>query len=211
MRHNDFIPALRFHQLTRFYDPVVRITSRELRLKQHLVAGLGAAPTTILDLGCGTGTLLTLVRERYPTADLVGLDADAEMLSRASDRLNTGARLVQGDATEPELPEGSFDRVISSLMFHHLTRDQKLRALRAVRALLSPGGEFHLADWGAAHGTLMRLAFVAVQLLDGFETTRDHVRGELPELMRRTGFSDVELTFRQRTPLGSQMVLKAHR
>ena len=54
----DFIPALRFGALTRFYDPVVRLTTRERRVKQALVeAAAVPAGATVLDLGCGTGTM----------------------------------------------------------------------------------------------------------------------------------------------------------
>lgn len=70
-----FIPALRFHALTRLYDPLVRLTTRELSIKRRLVAGLGQGVQSILDLGSGTGTLLELARPAYPAARLVGLDS----------------------------------------------------------------------------------------------------------------------------------------
>jgi hypothetical protein len=91
----------------------------------------------------------------------------------------------------------------SSLVFHHLTRAEKLSALRAIRRLLTEGGELHLADWSAPHDIMMRVAFLAVQALDGFETTGDNIRGELPGLMQEAGFRKVQETDRQRTPLGS--------
>mgnify|MGYP000108133280 CR=1 FL=1 len=205
---NAFIPALRFHALTRFYDPVVRWTTRELAIKRRLVRGLGRAPQRILDVGSGTGTLLELLRARFPDAELVGLDADPGIIAQARAKLGNTVELVEGDATAPPFAPGSFDRVVSTLVFHHLTRPQKLRALRAIRELLVEGGELHLADWSAPHGFVMRGAFLVVQLLDGFETTRDHVRGELPGLLRQAGFADVQETFRQRTPLGSMAIYR---
>lgn len=53
-----YVPALRFHWLTRFYDPLIRVTLREDRFKALLVEQAVPQPgDRILDLGCGTGTL----------------------------------------------------------------------------------------------------------------------------------------------------------
>lgn len=205
-----FIPALRFHALTRIYDPVVRVTMRELTIKRRLAEGLGDA-RRILDVGSGTGTLLGLLRSEHPSAEIVGLDADPNIIELAREKLGAGIQIVQGNATAPPFEPGSFDRVVSSLVFHHLTREQKSSALRAIREILVGGGELHLADWSAPHDPLMRFMFLGVQLLDGFETTRDNVRGDLPELVRAAGFQNVSETYRQHTPLGSMSIIRGRR
>lgn len=205
----EFIPALRYRTLTRFYDTVVRVTTRESAIKDRLVAGLGSRPRRILDIGSGTGTLLALVHERYPDAELSGLDADEDIIRIARGKLGDDAKLVHGNATAPPFAPASFDRIVSSLVFHHLTRRQKLQSLRAIRTLLTDDGEFHIADWSDPHDLWMRLAFLPVQVLDGFETTRDNVEGALPSLLREAGFLRVEETYRQRTPLGSMAILRA--
>ena len=86
-----------------------------------------------------------------------------------------------------------FDRVVSSLFFHHLTRTDKERTIREVLRVLKPGGQLHVADWGKPTSRLMRRLFYAVQLLDGFETTQDNVEGLLPQLFTQGGFQDVTL------------------
>lgn len=203
-----FIPALRFHALTRLYDPVVRLTTRELTIKKRLVGGLGQGVQSVLDLGSGTGTLLNLVRSAYPEAKLVGLDADPRIIALARAKVQNDVDLVHGDATNPPFAPESFDRVVSSLVLHHLTRQQKLRALSAARALLKDGGELHIADWSSPHDVVMRGMFLVVRMLDGFETTRDNVRGDLPDLIREAGFGDVVETYRQRTPFGSMAIYR---
>ena len=79
-----YVPAMRFDFLTRFYDPVVRLTSREAEFKKRL---LDQASVTggmdVLDLGCGTGTLALMVASREPGAYVTGLDGDPAMLERA--------------------------------------------------------------------------------------------------------------------------------
>jgi cyclopropane fatty-acyl-phospholipid synthase-like methyltransferase len=74
-----FIPALRYHWLTRFYDPIVRLTTRESTFKGTLLRQADIqAGHRVLDLGCGTGTLATMVKRSYRSAEVFGLDADAE-------------------------------------------------------------------------------------------------------------------------------------
>ena len=49
----------------------------------------------------------------------------------------------------------------------------------------------------------MRAAFLAVQILDGFETTTDNVRGKLPSMMELAGFKDIAETHREMTMFGT--------
>lgn len=213
MRQQSFIPALRFDWLTRFYDPVVRVTTRERRFKAALIEQLRLEPGhRVLDLGCGTATLTIAIKQSCPSAEVYGLDGDASVLAIArekAERAGVVIELRQGMAWEPPFPDGALDRVVSSLMFHHLDRDEKLATLRAARRVLAPGGELHVADWGKPHGPAMRAAFVAVQLLDGFATTADSVRGVLPDLMKEAGFGSAIETRRFRAPLGTISLYRA--
>ncbi len=111
-----------------------------------------------------------------------------------------------------ELPcaDESFDHVLSSLFFHHLTRENKLRTLTEVRRVLKPGGEFHVADWGAPQNVLMKLASQGIVLLDG-ATTKDNFAGQLPEFIRRSGFEAVEETHYFNSLFGTIRLHKAHK
>lgn len=66
----SYVPALRFDRLTRVYDPLVRLTTRERTFKDRLLdqAEIGATDR-VLDLGCGTGTLAIQAKQRHPQAD----------------------------------------------------------------------------------------------------------------------------------------------
>jgi len=183
----SYVPELGFKFLTPLYDPVVAVTTREQTFKNHLVDQANIRPEhSVLDLGCGTGTLAILLKQTQFRARIVGLDADEEVLAKARRKaLDAGADVEfdQGFSDRLPYPDQSFDRVVSSLFLHHLTPTQKRVTLREVVRVLRPGGEVHIADWGRARGPLMRALFLGIQLLDGFENTREHVEGRLPELL----------------------------
>ena len=77
--------------------------------------------------------------------------------------------------------------------------------------MLRPGGLLHIADWGRPHDPFMRGAFLLLQLLDGFENTRDHAAGRLPAFLTDTGLQDVTTHSRLRTAWGSLELLGAAR
>lgn len=178
----SYIPALRFDALTRFFDPVVRVTTRERRFKQLLVAQMGLIPgQRVLDVGCGTATLAIQIANACSGLDVHGVDGDPRVLEVARAKVARRAVAVtlhQALAWELPFPDSSLDRVASSLVFHHLDADAKRRTLAAIHRVLRPGGELHIADWGRAHGPAMRAAFLLVQALDGFAMTfRQRARG----------------------------------
>jgi SAM-dependent methyltransferase len=212
---NFYIPALKYRWLTRFYDPVVRVTTREATFKGTLLQQADIqGGHRVLDLGCGTGTLAMMVKQANRSAEVFGLDADPEALQHARTKLAKSGievRLDQGLASVLPYTAESFDRILSSLFFHHLSSEVKLQAMREVLRVLRPGGEFHIADWGKPTNSAMRLAFVGIQMLDGFATTRDSVMGVLPELLSLAGFETVELTRNYSTPFGTLSLYRARK
>jgi SAM-dependent methyltransferase len=76
-------------------------------------------------------------------------------------------------------------------------------ALAEVRRVLRPGGRLLVCDVGRASDPVMRVAFFAVQVLDGFANTREHARGELPGIVSQAGFSAVTVFSRYRTGGGT--------
>lgn len=203
----SYIPALGYHRLTWFYDPVVRLTTREATFKEALLRQACIQDGhRILDLGCGTGTLATMIKRTHPSAEVVGLDADPKVLKLARTKLEAAgieAQLDQGLAYALPYPTESFDRILSSLLFHHLSSVVKRDTMHEGFRVLRSGGEFHIADWGKPTNSAMRLAFVAVQLLDGFATTTDTVKGLLPDFLQLAGFGNVETSEHYSIPFGT--------
>jgi ubiquinone/menaquinone biosynthesis C-methylase UbiE len=213
MDRGPYVHALHYSALTRFYDTLIKVTLREERIKGALVGQLELADGhRVLDLGCGTGTLAIMIKSASPGTKVIGLDGDEEVLRIAEQKAEHGGVRIEwrrGMSFEPPFPDGSFDRIVSSLLFHHLSRDDKLRTLARARSLLAKGGRLHVLDWGEAGSFWMRAAFLSVQLLDGFSTTSDNVKGLLMEHMRASGFSSVTEVERARTVFGTLSYYRA--
>jgi ubiquinone/menaquinone biosynthesis C-methylase UbiE len=210
---SSFIPALRFRWLTRAYDVVVPLTTRERTVKRALLdaANLGRA-SRLLDIGCGTGTFVIAAKQRFPHLEVVGVDPDAAILARArakARRAHVDITFVDGSATMLPTSDDAFDRVTSSLVFHHLTSDQKRLAAGEVGRVLSADGEFHMADWVRPANLLMGVLFWSVRLLDGMETTRDHAAGNLADVVANGGLADVVQHRTLATPVGTIGLISA--
>ncbi|MFS0726309.1 class I SAM-dependent methyltransferase [Paenibacillus sp. 1P07SE] len=211
--HRDFIPALRFHWLTSLYDPILRWTMRESTFKNKLIRQIQVdSGQRVLDLGCGTGTLTLLLKQAYPKAEVTGLDIDPNVLQIAKKKaVDMGMDIIfnQGTSFELPYPDHSFDRVVTSLMFHHLTLENKLRTLKEIFRVLKPQGELHIADWGKSQNRLMRIAFLSIQILDGFKTTADNVNGLIPQIIDKAGFTKSKETDKFMTVYGTLSLYKA--
>ena len=211
----EYIPALSYDSLTPLYDLAIRLTMPESRFKRRLIEQADIREDhQVLDLGCGTGTLTILIKKTHPNAKVVGLDGDPKILNLArakAARAEVELIFNNGMAFELPYPDDSFDRVLSSLVFHHLTRNDKARTLQEVFRVLQPGGELHIADWGKPQNLLMRVASLPLRMFDGLETTRDNVKGLLPEMFRNTGFEGVQECARFMTLFGTLSLYKARK
>jgi ubiquinone/menaquinone biosynthesis C-methylase UbiE len=208
------VPAAGRALFTPLYDAVNAVAMRQGSWRPRLVerALSGAMPTRILDLGCGTGAMALALAHACPAATVIGVDGDREVLERArakADAEGVELELHQALADHLPLPDASMQCVLSTLLFHHLAPSVKRGALTEVRRVLRPGGRLLICDVGRASDPVMRGAFFAVQLLDGFANTRSHARGELPGIVSRAGFSDVTVLDRYRTGGGTLELIEA--
>jgi len=188
-----YIPALRFHWLTPLYDPLLRWGMREEVMKRYLVDQMALRPgMQVLDLGCGTGTLAIMIRTSHPYVEVIGIDGDPAVLEIAQEkatRAGVSIRLDSGLATNLPYPDDSFDRVVSSLVIHHLAMPDKQRAFLEARRVLPPLGEFHILDFGKPHNLYTHLAAAVMR---HFEETAELLAGQMPSLLARNGFANVE-------------------
>lgn len=215
MKNDKYIPALSYDALTPFYDSVARLTTRETVFKNALVKQAKIEPgCRVLDLACGTGTLAILLKKSAPEAGIIGIDGDPKILRLAKEKTRRAGLEIQFDeGMSFDLPyaDNFLNRVVSSLFFHHLTRENKLKTFREVWRVLKPKGEFHIADWGSPANRLMKFSSGFIKLLDGKETTADNYAGLLPDFIQEAGFETVEETTYFNTAFGTIRLLSSRK
>jgi ubiquinone/menaquinone biosynthesis C-methylase UbiE len=203
-----YVPALGRPELTRLYDLVVALVSREGRWRAMLLDALNPHDgELIVDIGCGTGSQAIAIKRAQPGARVVGIDPDPTVLAIAcakAQRAGVEVEWIQGlgDQADALVGAGIADAVISSLVLHQCDVTVKAAILRAMTRAARPGARVLIADYGRQRG-LMRLLFRMVQAFDGFERTEFNAVGSLPGLMRSCGLTAVTELDRVATPTGS--------
>ena len=189
MSQREFLPAAGRDVFLPLYDPIVNLMGFD-SARRELISGANIEPShRVLDIGCGTGTLVVKLKRQYGAAEVVGLDPDPKALRRArikAVRAAVSVQLDQGFANELPYKRESFDRIFSSFMFHHLNMPERENMLREVLRILKPGGSFHFVDFivdDASHGFFDRLFRSHAQMKDNSDE-------QIRDLMSHTGFKN---------------------
>jgi ubiquinone/menaquinone biosynthesis C-methylase UbiE len=140
--------------------------------------------STILDVGCGTGTLLSMIRERQKTIQLSGIDLSEEMIRAARAKLQENADLRISDSEDIPFKNASFDLVTCTFSFHHYPNPRAV--LLEFRRVLSPGGRLILAD-PSIFFPLRQLMNLFVPLSKD-DTVRFYSKKEIQGLTESAGF-----------------------
>lgn len=189
----SFIPAFGFDWMTPLYEPLTRMLQP---IRKQLVDRAGIRPgMAVLDLGCGPGQLSLLVQQGCPGARVTGVDVDPKVHQIAHRRIAAAGADIDlrlGTIEELGFAPGSFDRVLTAFVLHHLTTQEKRSTLRAVRQVLRPGGELHIVDLGAPRTVLARLGAYVYRWSHGAERVAANLQGRIPALLREAGFAIVE-------------------
>ncbi len=186
-------------------DPrrVAEYLSREIphrsTAEEMLVSALPARVARFLDLGCGDGRLVGLLRGAHPQADATGLDSSEEMLARAAARFagEPGIELRAHDLTAPLPERGPFEAVVSGLAIHHLEDERKRELFAEIHGLLASGGVFANLDLVSSASPRLHERFRRK-----IGRTEDDPSDRLADLslqlewLREAGFDEVECHFK---------------
>jgi len=189
------VPALGLDILTPLYDFSCSLIGYGKPLKQKVLRASGFKyGESLLDVGCGTATLVMLAKSQHPTSRVVGIDPDEKILRIARKKIKNGygldIELAKAGAEKLPFESGSFDVVTSSLVFHHLPTDIKKQALREIYRVLKPSGRFLLADFGKAKTILPKILFTLARLfrLEEWHSLQDNIHGRIPVFIEEAGF-----------------------
>ncbi len=155
----------------------------------------------VLDLGCGGGRLLALVKSALPRAQFVGLDFSPTMLEKVRSLFapGSGVSIVAHDLENALPPMGQFDAVISSFAIHHVSHERKRSLYKEVLEILSPAGVFCNLEHVASPSPRLHAAFLkAIAWEDEDPSNKLLDLGTQLAWLRETGFADVDCHWKWR-------------
>ena len=157
-------------------------------------------PPSLIDVGCGTGSLALAAALRYPQADILGVDLLPAYVAEALRHAAANVRFETGDASALPVAEGAFSLTLSQLLLNDV--DDPAQVAAEMVRVTRPGGVVAAAVWDRAGGLPFLRLFLdaaAVAVEKEGEDLRAQVlavplRSEesLDDLWRASGLTEVE-------------------
>ncbi|PIR76398.1 MAG: hypothetical protein COU32_02305 [Candidatus Magasanikbacteria bacterium CG10_big_fil_rev_8_21_14_0_10_42_10] len=142
-------------------------------------------PSIVLDVGCGPGFLLKKLHVYKEISTLYGIDPDPGMVRYAQSVLqNISSTIFCANAVLLPLETASCDAVVTSLVFHHLSSEQKVRATKEIVRVLRPGKRFWIFDFVSPTNFLGRLL---VPLSPEHRMLQDNMSGKVKKILTDGG------------------------
>ncbi|ORX02538.1 SAM-dependent methyltransferase [Mycobacterium triplex] len=189
---HDYLPAAGHDAFLPGYDLMSRLFGLR-RVHQRLIDQADLTNgQRILEIGCGTGNLTIRAKRAYPGAEVIGSDPDPLALRRSQRKAKqlTGIRFEQAYAQRLPYDDGQFDRVLSSMMLHHLHTDAKTDAAAEIFRVLRPGGRLHLVDMG---GNMTPEDGLAARLVRHSPHATGNLGDAIPRLLSSAGLDCTEV------------------
>lgn len=155
-----------------------------------ILADLEKEPfTDLLDCGCGTGSMTSLLHQAYPERHYTGIDLPPKMIEVAQSKQLPNARFIVGDCENLPFAENSFDVVICSQSFHHYPNPQDF--FNSVYRVLRPGGWLILRDNTGPNVFIWLINHIEIPLahLAGHGDVRVYSRSQIQSMCEKAGLS----------------------
>jgi ubiquinone/menaquinone biosynthesis C-methylase UbiE len=209
-REHDYIPAFGKDALLPFYDLLTRALGMGKNYDALVAQAELAEGQRVLEIGCGTGNVTARIKRAAPGTDVIGTDPDPLALARAQRKTHgwTGIRFERAYAQQLPFADATFDRALSSMMFHHLDEDVKADAAAELYRVLRPGGQLYIVDIGghttAHHG-------LAARWMKDNPHAAGNLQDAIPRLLRSAGFECTEVGTRRNRLIGHLTFYRAVR
>jgi len=212
MKKGNYIPALAYDFLTPYYDLLFKALFPETDFKNALIERADIInKANILDIGCGTGTLSIMIKRKFPDAIVNGIDGDERILriaNKKAKRRGVTINFIQGMSFQLPDENRAFNQVFCTMMFHHLTTENKLRTLKEIYRVLKPKGEFLFADFGEPHNIYSKLV---TSICFRNNESAANVKGHIPSMIKNADFIEVEEIKKYTTLFGTLSLYKAEK
>jgi ubiquinone/menaquinone biosynthesis C-methylase UbiE len=191
----DEVMKNQMEQMVDSYDSYMRTMTfgRERALREMTVSLAQIQPgETILEVGCGTGTLTLAAKRRAgPAGKVFGIDIIPGMIESSRKKAAQAREDISfqlGSIDDIPFPADQFDAVLCSFMIFHMSDGVRRKGLAEIHRVLKPGGRLLILDLSLPTAPVSRT--IARALFGGM---LEHDLRELRPLMDASGFSDVEI------------------
>lgn len=207
---HDYLPAAGHDAFLPGYDLLTRVFGFDRAYRTLIEQADLSAGLSVLEVGCGTGNLLVRAKRFEPHIRAVGCDPDPRALARArrKSRGHSGITFDRGYAQELPYGDAEFDRVLSSMMWHHLDDDVKTAAAQEFFRVLRPGASLHLVDFG---GEVDDGGGVLARQIRRNAHTAGNLGDAIPRRLREAGFTCHQVGTRRIRLLGPVAFFQAIR
>jgi ubiquinone/menaquinone biosynthesis C-methylase UbiE len=209
-KQRDYLPAAGRDVFLPGYDLLTRLLGihrvhATLLAQAELLGG-----QRVLEIGCGTGNLTIRAKQTRSDIEVVGSDPDPLALARAQRKVRGLARIrfERGYAQSLPYQDAEFDRVLSSMMLHHLPDDVKAAAAAEIFRVLRPGGRLHLVDVG---GAMTAHDGLAARLMMHNRHAVANLGHSIPRLLGAAGFDCTEIAAQRHRIIGRLTYYRATR
>ncbi len=194
MKNEKYIPALSFAFLTSYYDRVIKLVMPK-NFREIFVQHINLyANETLLDFGTGTAELAIIIKKQIPSVSITGLDIDDKVLCIADKKIkskNLDIKLFVYNGHNFPFANNCFDKVVSCLVFHHLSPGHKHIVLTEIFRILKSGGKIYIADWGLERNKLKARLLDLFKYINVLKNITEQGNGMLSQYISNSGFKNV--------------------
>lgn len=144
---------------------------------------------SLLDVGCGTGAMLSMVTSENDDIQACGIDLSEKMIEKSAELLGQRVQLIVGDSDNLPWNENYFDLVVCNASFHHFP--EPLKVLKEIKRVLKPNGRVIIAEpWWSGPKRFLINSFLNSPF-NYLGDVRIYSEPESRKILKTSGFSSI--------------------